>query len=81
MKISYSPTPTLKEIKNWGTLTTCKTFLLSRSGFLFYFLKNQHVHSQKPSCLGVIFISNHLQLGYYPNYKQWGAYLEEIKTN
>jgi hypothetical protein len=32
-------------------------------------LENQHVHSQKPSCLGVIFISNHLQLGCYPTYK------------
>jgi hypothetical protein len=69
MKISFSPTATLKEIKHWGTLTTCKAFLLGRRSFLFYLLENQHVHSQKPSCLGVIFISNHLQLGCYPIYK------------
>jgi hypothetical protein len=69
MKISFSPTPTLKEIKNWSTLTTCGAFLLGRHSFLFYLLENQHVHSQKPSCLGVIFISNHLQLDCYPTYK------------
>jgi hypothetical protein len=69
MKISFSPTPTLKKIKNWGTLTACVAFLLGRHSFLFYLLENQHVHSQKPSCLGVIFISNHLQLGCYPTYK------------
>jgi hypothetical protein len=67
MKISFSPTPTPKEIKNWGTLTACRAFLLSRSSFIF--LGNQHVHSQKPSCLRVIFISNHLQLGCYRTYK------------
>jgi hypothetical protein len=69
MKISFSPTPTLKEINNWGTLTACRAFLLGRSSFLFYFLENQHVHSQKPSCLRGIFIFNHLQLGCYPAYK------------
>jgi hypothetical protein len=46
MKISFSPTPTLKEIKNWGTLTACRTFLLGRSSFLKNLLENQHVHSQ-----------------------------------
>jgi hypothetical protein len=69
MKISFSPTLTLKEIKNWGILIACRAFLLSRRSFLFYLLENQHVHSQKPSCLGIIFISNHLKLGYYPTYK------------
>jgi len=68
-KISFSPNPTLNKNKNWGTLTSCRAFLLGRSGFFFYFLENQHVHSQKPNCLGVIFISNHLQLGFYPTYK------------
>ncbi len=66
MKISFSLTLTLNEIKIWGTLTTCRAFLLGKHSFLFYLLENQHVHSQKPSCLGVIFISNHLQLGCYP---------------
>jgi hypothetical protein len=69
MKISFSPTPTLKKKKNWGTLTTCKAFLIGRNNFLFYFLENQYVHSQKLSCLSLIFISNHLQLGWYPIYK------------
>jgi hypothetical protein len=69
IKISFSPTPTLKEKLNWGTLTTCKAFLLGRNSLLFYFLENQHVHSHKSSSLGVIFISNHLQLSYYPTYK------------
>jgi hypothetical protein len=68
-KISFSPNPTLNKNKNWGTLTSCRAFLLGRSGFFFYFFENQHVHSQKPNCLGVIFISNHLQLGFYPTYK------------
>jgi hypothetical protein len=27
MKISFSPTPTLKEIKNWSTLIACRAFL------------------------------------------------------
>jgi len=69
MKISFSPTPSLKEIKKCGTLITCGAFLLGRHSFLFYLLENQRVHSQKPSCLRVMFISNHLQLGCYPTYK------------
>jgi len=81
MKISFSPTLTLKEIKNWGTLTTCRAFLLGRSSFLFLFLENQHVHSQKPSCLKITFISNHLQLGCYPTYKHGVLIWKKKKPN
>jgi hypothetical protein len=44
MKISFSPTPTLKEIKNRGTLTTCRAFLLGKSSFFFLIIG-------KPACL------------------------------